>query len=210
MVLVGNCRNPVAVCCRSPPWRRTWRALSTRTRWSRSRTRPCSWSCLVSAALWSAALLIYACRTWWVVVHIHTQGWTRSHTHLFDWFNVFVSRWMSCVERRVAVRFPALLSWDWLLFVPQQEPITEQNFDSYVSTLTDMYTNKDCFQSPENKALLESINKAVKGIKVWLSWSTGAWRRWRWRWRDGKMERCWNTLQYIEIWFKNKKGIQVI
>ncbi|XP_061908776.1 myelin transcription factor 1-like isoform X1 [Entelurus aequoreus] len=47
-----------------------------------------------------------------------------------------------------------------------QEPITEQNLDSYVSTLTDMYTNKDCFQSPENKALLESINKAVKGIKV--------------------------------------------
>ncbi|AWP09095.1 putative myelin transcription factor 1-like [Scophthalmus maximus] len=47
-----------------------------------------------------------------------------------------------------------------------QEPLTEQNFDSYVSTLTDMYTNKDCFQSPENKALLESINKAVKGIKV--------------------------------------------
>ncbi|KAL6120176.1 myt1 [Pungitius sinensis] len=47
-----------------------------------------------------------------------------------------------------------------------QEPITEQNFDSYVSTLTHMYTNKDCFQSPENKALLETINKAVKGIKV--------------------------------------------
>ncbi|XP_042069735.1 myelin transcription factor 1 isoform X4 [Haplochromis burtoni] len=47
-----------------------------------------------------------------------------------------------------------------------QEPITEQNFDRYISTLTDMYTNKDCFQSPENKALLESINKAVKGIKV--------------------------------------------
>ncbi|CAL8326345.1 unnamed protein product [Merluccius merluccius] len=47
-----------------------------------------------------------------------------------------------------------------------QEPITEQNFDRYVSTLTDMYTNKDCFQSPENKALLETINKAVKGIKV--------------------------------------------
>jgi len=49
---------------------------------------------------------------------------------------------------------------------PQQEPITEQNFDRYVSTLTDMYTNKDCFQSPENRALLETINKAVKGIKV--------------------------------------------
>uniref|UniRef100_A0A671U747 Myelin transcription factor 1 n=1 Tax=Sparus aurata TaxID=8175 RepID=A0A671U747_SPAAU len=50
--------------------------------------------------------------------------------------------------------------------LPHMEPITEQNFDSYVSTLTDMYTNKDCFQTPENKALLESINKAVKGIKV--------------------------------------------
>ncbi|XP_034060918.1 myelin transcription factor 1-like isoform X2 [Gymnodraco acuticeps] len=50
--------------------------------------------------------------------------------------------------------------------LPHMEPITEQNFDSYVSTLTDMYTNKDCFQSPENKALLESINQAVKGIKV--------------------------------------------
>uniref|UniRef100_H3CBQ5 Myelin transcription factor 1 n=1 Tax=Tetraodon nigroviridis TaxID=99883 RepID=H3CBQ5_TETNG len=50
--------------------------------------------------------------------------------------------------------------------LPHMEPITEQNFDSYVSTLTDMYTNKERFQSPENKALLESINKAVKGIKV--------------------------------------------
>ncbi|XP_060792867.1 myelin transcription factor 1 [Neoarius graeffei] len=47
-----------------------------------------------------------------------------------------------------------------------QEPITEQNFENYVSTLTDMYTNKDCYQNPENKALLESINQAVKGIKV--------------------------------------------
>ncbi|MFT7800959.1 myelin transcription factor 1 isoform X4 [Arapaima gigas] len=47
-----------------------------------------------------------------------------------------------------------------------QEPITEQNFDAYVSTLTDMYTNKECYQNPENKALLETINQAVKGIKV--------------------------------------------
>lgn len=53
-----------------------------------------------------------------------------------------------------------------LRFAFQQEPITEQNFESYVSTLTDMYTNKDCYQNPENKALLETINKAVKGIKV--------------------------------------------
>uniref|UniRef100_A0A671T1Y8 Myelin transcription factor 1-like n=1 Tax=Sinocyclocheilus anshuiensis TaxID=1608454 RepID=A0A671T1Y8_9TELE len=50
--------------------------------------------------------------------------------------------------------------------LPRMEPITEQNFESYVSTLTDMYTNKDCYQNPENKALLETINKAVKGIKV--------------------------------------------
>ncbi|XP_035378409.1 myelin transcription factor 1 isoform X2 [Electrophorus electricus] len=50
--------------------------------------------------------------------------------------------------------------------LPHLEPITEQNFESYVSTLTDMYTNKDCYQNPENKALLETINQAVKGIKV--------------------------------------------
>uniref|UniRef100_A0A8C7K132 Myelin transcription factor 1 n=1 Tax=Oncorhynchus kisutch TaxID=8019 RepID=A0A8C7K132_ONCKI len=50
--------------------------------------------------------------------------------------------------------------------LPHMEPITEQNFNSYLSTLTDMYTNKECFQNPENKALLESINKAVKSIKV--------------------------------------------
>ncbi|XP_077943774.1 myelin transcription factor 1 isoform X4 [Gasterosteus aculeatus] len=50
--------------------------------------------------------------------------------------------------------------------LPHMEPITEQNFDSYVSTLTHMYTNKDRFQSAENKALLETINRAVKGIKV--------------------------------------------
>ncbi|KAL6482665.1 hypothetical protein MHYP_G00075370, partial [Metynnis hypsauchen] len=55
-----------------------------------------------------------------------------------------------------------------------QEPITEQNFESYVSTLTDMYTNKDCYQNPENKALLETINQAVKGIKNSLGGSIGA------------------------------------
>lgn len=48
----------------------------------------------------------------------------------------------------------------------QQEPMTEQNFDSYVDTLTQMFTNKDCYQNPENRALLESINQAVKGIEV--------------------------------------------
>ncbi|KAM6982899.1 myelin transcription factor 1-like isoform 2-T2 [Tautogolabrus adspersus] len=47
-----------------------------------------------------------------------------------------------------------------------QEPMSEQNFDSYVDTLTHMFTNKDCYQNPENRALLESINQAVKGIEV--------------------------------------------
>ncbi|XP_048406216.1 myelin transcription factor 1-like isoform X2 [Stegostoma tigrinum] len=51
--------------------------------------------------------------------------------------------------------------------LPQmQEPISEQNFDAYVNTLTDMYTNMECYQNPENKALLESIKQAVKGIQV--------------------------------------------
>ncbi|XP_050951984.1 myelin transcription factor 1 isoform X1 [Labeo rohita] len=51
--------------------------------------------------------------------------------------------------------------------LPQmQEPITEQNFDTYVDTLTHMFTDKECYQNPENRALLESINQAVKGIEV--------------------------------------------
>ncbi|KAG9332508.1 hypothetical protein JZ751_014606 [Albula glossodonta] len=49
---------------------------------------------------------------------------------------------------------------------PATEPITEQNFDAYINILTDMYSNKECYQNPENKALLETINQAVKGIKV--------------------------------------------
>lgn len=47
-----------------------------------------------------------------------------------------------------------------------QEPLSEDNFDNYVDTLTHMFTNKDCYQNPENRALLESINQAVKGITV--------------------------------------------
>ncbi|KAL1021333.1 hypothetical protein UPYG_G00011900 [Umbra pygmaea] len=47
-----------------------------------------------------------------------------------------------------------------------QEPMSEQNFDTYVDTLTHMFSNKDCYQNPENRALLESINQAVKGIEV--------------------------------------------
>ncbi|AWP09184.1 putative myelin transcription factor 1-like [Scophthalmus maximus] len=50
--------------------------------------------------------------------------------------------------------------------LPTMEPLSEQNFDSYVDTLTHMFTNKDCYQNPENRALLESINQAVKGIEV--------------------------------------------
>ncbi|XP_016424975.1 myelin transcription factor 1-like protein [Sinocyclocheilus rhinocerous] len=48
----------------------------------------------------------------------------------------------------------------------QREPMSEQNFDAYVTTLTDMYTNQDHYQSPENKALLENIKQAVQGIQV--------------------------------------------
>ncbi|CDQ68683.1 unnamed protein product [Oncorhynchus mykiss] len=48
----------------------------------------------------------------------------------------------------------------------QIEPISDQNFDAYVTTLTDMYTNQEQYQSPENKALLENIKQAVQGIQV--------------------------------------------
>ncbi|XP_027868458.1 myelin transcription factor 1-like isoform X5 [Xiphophorus couchianus] len=47
-----------------------------------------------------------------------------------------------------------------------QEPVSEQNFDNYVETLTYMFTNKDCYQNPDTRALLESISQAVKGIEV--------------------------------------------
>lgn len=53
-----------------------------------------------------------------------------------------------------------------VVFLALQEPISEQNFDAYVTTLTDMYTNQDQYQSPENKALLENIKQAVQGIQV--------------------------------------------
>lgn len=53
-----------------------------------------------------------------------------------------------------------------LFFFSFQEPMNEQNFDSYVNTLTDMYTQQDQYQSPENKALLENIKQAVQGIQV--------------------------------------------
>uniref|UniRef100_A0A8C8BXK5 Myelin transcription factor 1 domain-containing protein n=1 Tax=Oncorhynchus tshawytscha TaxID=74940 RepID=A0A8C8BXK5_ONCTS len=48
----------------------------------------------------------------------------------------------------------------------QREPINDQNFDAYVTTLTDMYTNQEHYQSPENKALLENIKQAVQGIQA--------------------------------------------
>ncbi|XP_012582833.1 PREDICTED: myelin transcription factor 1-like protein [Condylura cristata] len=51
-----------------------------------------------------------------------------------------------------------------------REPINEQNFDAYVTTLTDMYTNQDRYQSPENKALLENIKQAVRGIQEDGGW----------------------------------------
>ncbi|XP_028941589.1 suppression of tumorigenicity 18 protein isoform X4 [Antrostomus carolinensis] len=50
--------------------------------------------------------------------------------------------------------------------LPQMGPISEQNFEAYVNTLTDMYSNLEQDYSPECKALLESIKQAVKGIHV--------------------------------------------
>lgn len=64
------------------------------------------------------------------------------------------------------------------LFCIQKEPITEQNFDTYVDTLTHMFTNKECYQNPENRALLESINQAVKGIEVWRGTLKGRMNNW--------------------------------
>ncbi|ELK27510.1 Suppression of tumorigenicity 18 protein [Myotis davidii] len=49
---------------------------------------------------------------------------------------------------------------------PESGPISEQNFEAYVNTLTDMYSNLERDYSPECKALLESIKQAVKGIHV--------------------------------------------
>uniref|UniRef100_H3CS92 Myelin transcription factor 1 like n=1 Tax=Tetraodon nigroviridis TaxID=99883 RepID=H3CS92_TETNG len=50
--------------------------------------------------------------------------------------------------------------------LPHMEPISEQNFEDYVTTLTDIYTNQEQYQIPENKTLLENINQAVQGIQV--------------------------------------------
>ncbi|XP_077019309.1 suppression of tumorigenicity 18 protein [Tamandua tetradactyla] len=50
--------------------------------------------------------------------------------------------------------------------LPQMGPISEQNFEAYVNTLTDLYSNLERDYSPECKALLESIKQAVKGIHV--------------------------------------------
>ncbi|XP_037100125.1 myelin transcription factor 1-like, a isoform X1 [Syngnathus acus] len=50
--------------------------------------------------------------------------------------------------------------------LPHMEPMNEQNFDTYVSALTDMYSHQDQYQSPESKALLENIRQAVQGIQV--------------------------------------------
>ncbi|CAL8271771.1 unnamed protein product [Merluccius merluccius] len=50
--------------------------------------------------------------------------------------------------------------------LPHMDPISDQNFDAYVTTLTDMYSNQDQYQIAENKALLENIKQAVQGIQV--------------------------------------------
>ncbi|XP_073487686.1 suppression of tumorigenicity 18 protein isoform X3 [Aquarana catesbeiana] len=50
--------------------------------------------------------------------------------------------------------------------LPQMEPISEHNFEAYVNTLTEMYSNMERDYSPECKALLENLKQAVKGIHV--------------------------------------------
>ncbi|XP_061415731.1 myelin transcription factor 1-like protein isoform X14 [Lethenteron reissneri] len=50
--------------------------------------------------------------------------------------------------------------------LPSMDPINEQNFDTYVSKLTDVYSNQEHYHNPENKNLLDSIKQAVKGIQV--------------------------------------------
>ncbi|XP_047242969.1 myelin transcription factor 1 isoform X2 [Girardinichthys multiradiatus] len=52
------------------------------------------------------------------------------------------------------------------IHLPTMEPVTEQNFNNYVETLMYLFTNKDCYQNPDTRALLESISQAVKGIEV--------------------------------------------
>ncbi|XP_057712640.1 suppression of tumorigenicity 18 protein isoform X3 [Corythoichthys intestinalis] len=50
--------------------------------------------------------------------------------------------------------------------LPQMGPISEHNFEAYVNTLTDMYNKSQREYSPECKALLDNIKKAIKGIHV--------------------------------------------
>ncbi|CAH2285239.1 suppression of tumorigenicity 18 isoform X3 [Pelobates cultripes] len=50
--------------------------------------------------------------------------------------------------------------------LPHMEPISEHNFEAYVNTLTEMYSNIETDYSTECKALLESIKQAVKGIHL--------------------------------------------
>lgn len=70
-------------------------------------------------------------------------------------------------------RFSLLRRFHWYsntccCFCPQG-PISEQNFEAYVNTLTDMYNNSEHEYSPECKALLDNIKQAIKGIHVWAS-----------------------------------------
>lgn len=76
------------------------------------------------------------------------------------------SLWCSKMCLRYRIISVSLLHHYNLWSVCSQDPINEQNFDAYVTTLTDMYTNQEQYQSPENKALLENIKQAVQGIQV--------------------------------------------
>uniref|UniRef100_UPI00358F5FA3 myelin transcription factor 1-like protein n=1 Tax=Myxine glutinosa TaxID=7769 RepID=UPI00358F5FA3 len=47
-----------------------------------------------------------------------------------------------------------------------QDPLNEQNFDTYVSKLSDMYSNTEHLQNSQSNSLLESLKQAVKGIQA--------------------------------------------
>lgn len=80
------------------------------------------------------------------------------HVRLIQAFNCICDQLVSSKKKRDLPQWPPPLVL--------QEALSEQNFDAYVTTLTDMYSSQDQYQTAENKALLENIKQAVQGIPV--------------------------------------------
>ncbi|KAM4540876.1 myelin transcription factor 1-like protein isoform 4-T4 [Fundulus diaphanus] len=83
-----------------------------------------------------------------------------SHSLINSLANVQLPHMKPLAEKELPLRNNSCLQ------MHQQESLSDQNFDAYVTTLTDIYTNQDQYQSVENKALLENIKQAVQGIQV--------------------------------------------